>query len=291
MRRRISIGGGGRGGHGDLRRLGVRLAAVVREQGVAVGRLPRRAEPADSQRADAVSGEPSAGTTAPARSSSSRKRTAPSPTASEPGSIRAGQRLGRERDRLEHAAAAAANTSPRRASITATHAAPSLRAPAASAARLETPTSGRSRAWASARAVAMPSRRPVKPPGPTPTAIRSTASQPRPRQRPPRPARAGGSRGAGRSPGGGSSRPRQPAAGRPQTRRRWPAWRCRSRGSRDLDPALRRRRRARAGRGAATRSGGHAPGPCSGHSTNAIASGAKNGSSSPGSSSAIPASR
>jgi hypothetical protein len=41
-----------------------------------------------------------------------------------------------------------------------------------------TPLSGSPRLRPSARAVAMPTRSPVKEPGPTPTAIRSTASQP-----------------------------------------------------------------------------------------------------------------
>ena len=69
--------------------------------------------------------------------------------------------------------------------------------PRASASRVPTPTSSDPRACASARAVAMPIRRPVNEPGPTPTAIRSTASQPpasarRARPRPAAPSRAGG---------------------------------------------------------------------------------------------------
>ena len=138
----------------------------------------------------------------------------------------------------------------------------------------------------------MPSRSPVKPPGPTPTAIRSTSSQPAP-------AAASASsistsrRAAwfGRSPGAGSSR--RSTAGPPgaQTATAVAAVAVskpritRPRPSASSPPACASRTRA------ATRSSGHAPGPCSGHSTNAIASGAKNGSSSPGSSSPIPASR
>ncbi len=50
--------------------------------------------------------------------------------------------------------------------------------PRASAASEPTGAIGISLAWASARAVAMPIRRPVNDPGPTPTAIRSILSQP-----------------------------------------------------------------------------------------------------------------
>ena len=50
----------------------------------------------------------------------------------------------------------------------------------ASDSSVETPTSGIPRAPASARAVAIPIRSPVNVPGPTPTAIRSTSSQPAP---------------------------------------------------------------------------------------------------------------
>src|SRR5690348_6961233 len=50
--------------------------------------------------------------------------------------------------------------------------------PAASASSVQTPRSGRPRLTPSPRAVAIPTRMPVKVPGPRPTAIRSTASQP-----------------------------------------------------------------------------------------------------------------
>ena len=96
----------------------------------------------------------------------------------------------------------AANTSPRRASITAStpsrstpfRSSPSYKSaecPAvatasglttgtASARRLDTPTSSTPSDCANPRAVAIPTRRPVNLPGPTPTAIRSIASQPSP---------------------------------------------------------------------------------------------------------------
>ena len=79
---------------------------------------------------------------------------------------------------------AAANASPRRASSTASGIrssdAATAAAPAASERRVETPTSGISRACASARALAIPIRSPVNVPGPVPTAIRSRSSQPAP---------------------------------------------------------------------------------------------------------------
>lgn len=80
-------------------------------------------------------------------------------------------------------------------------------APRASASKVLTPVTGMFRACANPRAVAMPMRRPVKLPGPTPTASRVTSSQPTP-------AAASASSAApsrraacaGRSPGAGSSR-------------------------------------------------------------------------------------
>ena len=50
--------------------------------------------------------------------------------------------------------------------------------PRASASSVQTPRAGRPRLAPSPRAVAIPTRRPVKEPGPSPTAIRSTAPQP-----------------------------------------------------------------------------------------------------------------
>ena len=93
------------------------------------------------------------------------------------------ERLRRERARAGSTSApprhAAANASPRRASRTASTSSASV-APSASASSELTPTSGSPRACASARAVEIPIRSPVKLPGPTPTAIRSTSSQPSP---------------------------------------------------------------------------------------------------------------
>ena len=125
------------------------------------------------------------GTATPAPSSSGRKRTAPSPTActgtssaSEP----RGERGGRERGRREQLAVAVPDAGEHLAAARVEHRgdARPARAPAASAASEETGASGSPRPCASARAVAIPIRRPVKPPGPTPTAIRSTSSQPTP---------------------------------------------------------------------------------------------------------------
>ena len=81
---------------------------------------------------------------------------------------------------LPPASKSAANASPRRASITGRARAPSLlcEMPRASAASEPTGAIGISLAWASARAVAIPIRRPVNDPGPIPTAIRSILSQP-----------------------------------------------------------------------------------------------------------------
>ena len=161
-------------------------------------------------------GERSAGTRAPARSSCSLKRTAPSPAASGAASAPAASRAARSAGAIATGSSsrssprhAAAKTSPRRASITAsTGPSPACgSAPRASASRLDTPASGSPRAWASARAVAIPWRRPVKPPGPTPTAIRSTSSQPAP-ARSSTSSTSASRRVAwpGRAPGSGSSR-------------------------------------------------------------------------------------
>jgi len=69
----------------------------------------------------------------------------------------------------------AANTSPRRASMSGSRTRWSM--PSASAASDDTRLSGRPAAVASARAVAMPMRSPVNVPGPTPTAIASRSPQ------------------------------------------------------------------------------------------------------------------
>ena len=117
------------------------------------------------------------------------KRTAPSPTASgAPGSARPVQRA----PPGESAAAgsterpAAPRGGERLAAPRVEHGEHERRvrsAPGASASSELTPTSGSPRPCASARAVAMPIRSPVKLPGPTPTAIRSTSSQPTPGRR------------------------------------------------------------------------------------------------------------
>jgi hypothetical protein len=74
----------------------------------------------------------------------------------------------------------AAATSPRRASRTVRQRRPPAASPSprASASSVPTPPMGRLRLSPSARAVAIPTRRPVKEPGPIPTARRSTAPQP-----------------------------------------------------------------------------------------------------------------
>jgi len=159
---------------------------------------------------------------APARSRTSLNSTAPSPIASTRGPIAA---ISSPSATGEHARAdnsvggpcwrpsgqPAANTSPRRASSTA-RTEPSRTPSSADALQatdcsVETPTSGISRARASARALATPIRKPVNVPGPTPTAIASTSSHPTP----PRfitSATSSSTRVAclGRSPGAGSSR-------------------------------------------------------------------------------------
>ena len=126
----------------------------------------------------------------------------------------------------------------------------------------------------------MPIRRPVKPPGPTPTAIRSIASQPPAthlvdqREQPRGVARPLAGRGSSRRSTAGPSGAQTatavagvavsiPRITRPRSPRSSPP------------PWARCTRAPRAPRG-------HAPGACSGHSTKAIASGAKNGSSRPG---------
>ena len=128
------------------------------------------------------------------------------------------ERLRRERGRREalnrqrgltprlRVCQAAANASPRRASMAASTIGASP-APRASASSVLTPTIGSPRACASARAVAIPIRRPVKLPGPTPTASRSSASQPTPAASSASSAAASSRPAcAGRTPGAGSSR-------------------------------------------------------------------------------------
>ena len=181
---------------------GVRLAAVVREQGVAVDGLPRPSQPADHQGADAVG----AGTVGRDRHSGplelrtkayrpvphGQHRAAP-PLA--PRGEPLGQLGRRDRDRLHRRAVVAVGGGEDLAAAGVDHrqhrpvqvgmagqvellARSTSSTPRASASRLETPTIGRSWPCASARAVEMPSRRPVKPPGPVPTQMRPTSSQP-----------------------------------------------------------------------------------------------------------------
>src|ERR1035441_8129604 len=124
-------------------------------------------------------------------------------------------------------------------------------APCASARRLETLTSSTASDCARPRAVAIPTRRPVKVPGPAPTAIRSISRQPTPSSSsssragpnslvacpgcsPGRSAGGGAQRAgplAGGAPRGGGRRElrscaRPPGAGRPRST----GWRCRGRG-------------------------------------------------------------
>ena len=115
-----------------------------------------------------------------------------------------------------------------------------------------------------------------------------------PASAPARAAAAAARRGAGRSPGAGSSRrsTSRPAGhehARPTVARRGRVDADdRAAITVDLDRAAGRRPRARAGRGARRARPATRPSACSGHSTNAIASSPKNGSSSPGSSPAMP---
>src|SRR6266540_1243357 len=68
----------------------------------------------------------------------------------------------------------AANTSPRRASMVAQMVRAACRCAYATRSRLGTATIGSFHAWASALALATPTRRPVNRPGPVPTAMPST---------------------------------------------------------------------------------------------------------------------
>src|SRR5438128_4903025 len=106
---------------------------------------------------------PSGGISAPAASRMARYRTAPFPTHTVPAPRR------RSAGASTRGSPSRTKTSRRRASITGV--APG--APAASAARVDTPATGSSSASASPRAVASPTRTPVKLPGPIPTASAS----------------------------------------------------------------------------------------------------------------------
>ena len=180
---------------------------------------------------------------------------------------------------------AAANTSPRRASITASDRVDALgassphRAPATAASRPR-PAGIRGRR-ASARAVAIPIRRPVNVPGPTPTAIRSMSVQPEPAASSSSAISGSSVAGvAGRVPGGGSSRrlerpPLGPVDSATVGRR---GWRCRSARiltatARPIAPVAAGVLEPDARRDPAER-GDLAPRRC-GHSTNAIVSGAE----------------
>ena len=179
---------------------------------------------------------------------------------------------------------AAANTSPRRASSTASDGVEPggarARAPSASDCSVETPTSGMPRAWPSARAVAIPIRRPVNVPGPTPTAIRSISLHVATHGRaPPRSAAAASWRASGAHWAAGRREPRARCRRRHRSARPWsPASRCRNRGSSWLvdhhDPGVAAGvLDADAGRDPAQRRDrGSSP---SGHSTNVIVSGAE----------------
>src|SRR5581483_8986618 len=108
---------------------------------------------------------------APASSKTERKRTAPSPTQTVPGSSSSSSgrtAAGRPPRRT--------NTCRRWASITGN--APG--SPAARASSVETPATGSSHASASPRAAASPIRKPVKLPGPVPTASASRSAGPSP---------------------------------------------------------------------------------------------------------------
>ena len=147
------------------------------------------------------SSESSSGTEAPERSRTSLNSTAPSPTASTAGPsardqlaerLRGAARAGAAAARVELARprrAASRPRTPRRGARRAPpaprparprprrHAAPRQRERLE---RRDRRPAGCPRARASARAVAIPIRSPVNVPGPTPTAIRSTSSQPTP---------------------------------------------------------------------------------------------------------------
>src|SRR5918995_2884207 len=128
-------------------------------------------------------------TSAPASSRSRRNRTAPSPAASggkgsaaTRSASSAGVATSGPHRRSPPGSSSEAKASERFASMTARRglspAAGCSEIPRASASRDETPASGLPVPWASARAVAIPTRSPVNDPGPIPTAIRSTRSHP-----------------------------------------------------------------------------------------------------------------
>ena len=118
----------------------------------------------------------------------SLKRTAPSPTAKRRAGIartRSASASGASAAGASSGAPAAPGGGERLAAAGVEHREHErgVSAPRASASSVLTPTTGSPRPCASARAVAMPIRRPVKLPGPTPTASRSTSSQPTPARR------------------------------------------------------------------------------------------------------------
>ena len=177
--------------HGFSRDLGVREPQVLRLDAAGGGRGRATARRQCSRPRPGAAASSSSGTRAPARSSSSRNFSAPSPTAR----VSTAPRPARAPLARAHTAPApacgtqrispgrqpATNASPRRASITASTGGvgasgvePPARATAASRRRPAVAPV----APASACAVAIPIRSPVNVPGPTPTAIRSTSSQP-----------------------------------------------------------------------------------------------------------------
>ena len=271
---------------------GVRLAAVVREQGVAVDGLPRPSQPADHQGADAMG----AGTVGRYRHSgplelrpkayrpvAHGQHRAASPLA--PRGEPLGQLGGRDRDaapsscgdggrRRRRPRRGARRSPPARAvgrmpgRSSSCRSSARRRRPAPRGSRRRRPA-GRGPARARAR-WRSPSRRPVKPPGPVPTQMRPTSSQPTPglRQRLLE-QRLQRSAWRGRSPGAGSSR--RSISGRPAAStatevargrrvdaddrahgsisiRRWSPPACASRTRCATRSAARRRRRARATR-------------------------------------------
>ena len=201
---------------------------------------------------------------------------------------------GADRDRLHDAAAVAIERGEHLAAA-ARRSRPGRRGGRAPPRRARAPRgwrrrpAGRSWACASARAVAMPSRSPVKPPGPMPTQIRSTSSQPPPASASTcleqRLQRLGVARRAVGIVAALELAVRGDDGDRGRARRGVEADDHSTSIRRPSPPACASRTRC------LTRSPGQASSACSGHSTKTIASSAKNGSSRPGSSPAIPASR